>query len=374
MATTTVEPNAQPVPEPTPTPAPEPVAPAATPAAPASASPERDVDDILLDGFRAAEAAGTTPDELVAPTPVAPAAPAAATPEAAPAAAAAEPPASQPMIPKARLDDEIGKRTNAETAAAYWRGIAEGRATVASTAPAAPAAPAVAQKSPREQVAEIDAQVIALADKFDKGEIGMADYKKDELRLNGQRQDILDAAKKPAPTPAIDPVNSDLYLKQLTAKIENEHPYAWLIEADTQWNFIEAEARTSLLNEGVPLTNDAGSALALRTRMAELADRYGPTFTGIAPADAPARASAKSGRQLVKPSAPATPRSPNMPTPEQRASKLELATRHAPDINAAGSGGGGAATYTDDQIAGMTDDQVDALPDAVKRRLVPLPS
>lgn len=345
-----------------------PPAPAPEPAA-ALGARDLDVEDQELEALRRAAAAepaapAAPVDAAPPPEPAAPAAPAG--PALAPEPAAASAPKTVTLT-----QDQFDALQRGTQEAAYWRGMAEGRAPAAA-APGTPAAPA---KTSAQRLDEIDASRLAIAKKFDDGEISYAQATEQQITLDRQARALLQAATPASAAPAAPAHVDDLYLDRVTAELEDAHPYALLIDPKHwAWKGIEQEARQTLLAQGVVLKDgDPRSALAVRTRMAELTDRYGPGMTGIAPAKAASEAATRSGRQAppAQPAAGATAPT-GLPTADERAAKLRLQAQHPPDITGTRGGNNSLADVSDAQIAQMTDDEISALPESIKRKVLPL--
>jgi hypothetical protein len=324
---------------------------AAQPAAPAQPEPT-DVDDIeLRDAKAAAQAeeagkAGTGEDGKPAAAP-------AAQPGVQEQPRGTEPPAPI-MIPKARLDEEIGKRTNLEHEVARLNGQLEAtKAFVQKPAPA-PAQPAAPQKTADERLAEVHAKVDALAAKFDAGELTYAQMKQQERTLASEEQSIreeqlLSRVKPQQPAAAGDP----LYLDRLTADLEANHPYLAAITSEIDFNWLVSRAKEELAAENVPLKGDMGN-YRVRERVAILSDRFGEVLTGKKIA-LPGAAQPSNGQ----PSADA----------QARAAKLNLATDLPPNL-ASMTGASQPGAPTDRAIESMSDDEIAALPKAVRDKMI----
>lgn len=293
---------------------------------------------------------------------------------AAPAAPAAE---ATITVPKARLDAVLAARDRANQENAFLKGQIDvlNRQPAPSATPApAPAAPAKTQK---EQLSDIDAAKVKLAERFDAGEISAKEWKQQETVLDAQGRELLIQAQAPARAPQQPPQDGQLYLENLTAQLEDAHPYSVLIATTdgNKWAFLEAEARSQLLNQGVRLGTDDRSLYALRERMAQLTDHYGPLWTGVPPGEAVAKVAEITGRPAAPAAAarPATPPAPGGLSRQavERANKLALAGRHPPDPAAAGAAGAsGTADITDAQLAQLSDEEITALPEATRRRFI----
>lgn len=381
--------------------------------APTLAPVSDDVDDIELREARAAAkaeeapagtaqpaavegtAAPQPPTPAAAPAPQEPEQPAAASePAAEPAPTPTEPQPKRPaMVPKARFD-EVNTRASsaeeraakAEQDAAYWRGRAEAQQHAAPGAAGQPPAPAPApvQQTPEQRLAEIRSAKEALAKRFDDGEIGMVEHTRlrEELDDKAQaiREEALVAKVKPQQTdPQPQTSGSDsLYLETLTSQLEEKHPWVTIFDkvgGERDWQFLEGEARANLTERGIPLNQGALSSYHLREEMARLADEYGPgMLTKRAQAkgiDLP-----KSPAAMQPPQAPPQSPAPAAPAPGQRtlstvaaarAGKLEQAALAPPRMDTI-SGVPADSGLTESQLNSMSDDDIGALPDAVRRK------
>lgn len=367
-----------------------PLTPTLTPTTAADPVVELDVDEQNLADLRKAETdaaagaaatvdpsktgAGTAADAAAALPGAAGAAAAAG--GAAPAAPAAE---ATITVPKARLDAVLAARDRANQENAFLKGqidvLARQPAPSATPAPA-PAAPAKTQK---EQLSDIDAAKVKLAERFDAGEISAKEWKQQETVLDAQGRELLIQAQAPARAPQQPAQDDQLYLENLTAQLEDAHPYSVLIATTegNKWAFLEAEARSHLLHQGVQLGTDARSLYALRETMAQLTDHYGPIWTGVPVDQAVAKVAEITGRKPAgAPAAAARPATPPAPgglsrQAVERANKLALAGRHPPDPAAAGAAGAsGTADITDAQLAQLSDEEITALPEATRRRFI----
>lgn len=249
-----------------------------------------------------------------------------------------------PMIPKERFD-EVRQQ------AAYWKGVAEGRA---SNQPQTEAAP-VEQAKPADPLAEIEAKRLALADRFDAGEIGMKQYAQESGALDREVIRIAAETAKAA-VPQQQPAD-DLFLDQITADLEAKHPYATMITAPEDWAFIEAKAAAALKEAGVRLDQGPRSDLALRQKMAELTDVYGPTLTGKTLQPQPQQPVPNGQKPGLSPSAQA------------HKDKLELAARMPPDVSSLGATGAGKGEVTEADIERMTEEEIAALPRSIRDRI-----
>lgn len=295
---------------------------------------------------------------------------------AAPAAAASEPPPRDQkpqgiMVPKERLDEALNQRDEARQQAAYHRGLAEARTPQGQPAgngqqPAAP--------TPEQRLAEVHTAIDALAEKFDAGEITMTDFKKQERALDtkaqGIREEVL-LAKVPKAATAPEGNGGDtLYLETLTADLEKNHPWVAIFDkagTDADWKYLEDTARGRLAERGVKDIKGAVGSYELRKEIASLTDELGPALlTTRAKAQGltlPGQSSPPAGQpQQQQPQ-------PLSPTAQNRLGKLQQQGNAPPDVSAMGGGSAGAGV-PDSSIAEMSDEEIAALPQATRRRLL----
>lgn len=354
--------------------APKPATPAAAAApapepetAPALAPVVEDVDDIEL---REAQAAAKA-EEAPAATPAQPAN--TAQPAPAPAAASSEKPKDQPeqqsgvMIPKARLDEVLGKNDELVKQNAFLAGQLEAhKAAGARPAPAAaPPSPAAApQPTAADRLLEVGARQDALAARFDKGEIGYAELKREERKLEDEaykiREEITLSKVQPA-QPQAPSAASDLYLDQLTAELESKHPYILEITNDRDFNWLHAKAVEELQAEGQFVQSPLGN-YRLRERIAVLSDKYGELLTG--------KKLALPGTQLAP--APSTQPATTQPAPsaEAAARAAKIAMQAGMPPNVASMTGTSGDVVSEAAYETMTDDEIAALPAATRHRFL----
>lgn len=327
------------------------------------------------------------------PAPVTPAAPAAAAAEGEPEPVPEPQPAGtkSPMIPKQRLDQALAERDENLRAATYWKGVADARAQ------AQPGAPVPVTQQPQEQpktfeqqLVDIHSEEIALAEKYEAGEITLVEMKRAEQGLRDREQTVREAAfservKSELPSPQPLP-GGDMRLEELTADLEKQHPYLNLIaetdaagnptgltadQVERYWGFMTNEAVAKLASEGHDLRGKSLSSqdkLMLRATIAEISDAYGPVWTG---------------RKLAEPAAapapkPATPPA-KVPQPQQQplsrtaTDRLNALTKRQDmpvDVNALSGAGNDKGEPTEEELLAMSEEQILALPEATRRSLL----
>lgn len=257
-----------------------------------------------------------------------------------------------PMIPKARFDEVNTENARLREQNAYFKGLADAR----QTQPAGDTPAVAPPKSPEDRIAELRQQKVAFAQKFDDGEKTFAEVTAETDKLNDQEHAIREEQLRGNQTPAQPGTSgNELYLEEKTRDLESQHPYAKEIKSQDDWDFITKKAMAEFHAEGVTLPDDARGDLMLRERMATLTDRYGPMLTG---------------KDLSKPSDDGKPETPGGPSglADARKDKLALADKHPPDLSTSGAPGT-PTEYTDEKIAGMSEDDIGELPQSVRDRL-----
>ena len=335
----------------------DPVQPAAPAAEAVTATVDPDDAEVAA-ALAAAESDGKAP---ATPAPAAAAAPAAAQPTPpTPAAAAAPQPSEQPMIPKARFDEVLGQSSAKDIELARLRGENEAlkMVKVPATHGAQPAQPA--QATPDEQLKALRTERLALAKKFDDGEMGLVAYETEKQKLEDREETIREArlAEKFRPAPAAPQASPpDMRLEEKFQELETAHPMLKTTEVmrDDHWEFLLNEAATQLRNEGVVFPQGPLPPLLrfqLSERVANLSDVYGPIW----------------GAKAAQPQQQPAPPKPGLsPQGQARQQKLEMAQDAPPDVNRL-TPSGGQTEFTEDQIANMSDDEILALPTSVRAR------
>lgn len=352
--------------------------PAATPAAPPAAAPietEQDPELVELrqaeaDARRELEVAGEVPPASAPGAAATPAAgTAAATPAATPApattpsattppaaGAAAQPAKKEKFVPLSALAQERAARQRAEARANFEAGKAAALAAVAK-AGGQPAQPAEPELTPEEELQEIDAQKLELAAQFDAGKITAKDMTAKQIELDRRAREIEREQHQPAPANA---QRDDLTLAERTAQIESKYPAVKNLSDDEASSLVTL-AYSQAAREGKPIGKGPAATLELRERVAKLAQTM---YGGPQPAATPAASS--------------TPSQPALsPQAQARATKLEAAATHPPDVSTMGSASTGTGP-SDSEVearlaAATTEEEVDAImrgaPQVINRAL-----
>jgi hypothetical protein len=233
------------------------------------------------------------------------------------------------------------------------------------------------QPTTEQRLAAIQAEQDALAKKFDDGEITMSDLTRQQRELNNReqaiREEVLTAKLRPADTrPDQNAVDNTLYLDTLTAQIEVEHPWVAVIDQTVgdkspEWRMIKERAIENLVARGIDPTKKGTGQYELRKEFATLADQLGPALIGDrAKAKGiaiPGQAPSQGGQQQQQPAL--------SPQAKARAAALAKAEGAPPNLQRmSGVADDGTGVPTDSRLEHMTDDEIGALPDATRRRLL----
>lgn len=219
--------------------------------------------------------------------------------------------------------------------------VSKGGELPAEIQPEAPAEPDTIEKVREERM--------ALAEKFDAGEISARDMEAQRQALEDREWGIRQATFAPAPVQ-----QGDLQLEAATAKLETDYPVLKILSAQ-DLEPLAALARIQAAREGSPIQPGALGTLDLRTRIAKLANQH---FGGGA--------------------APTTTQQPAALSDDAkaRAAKLDLAARMPPDASNLGSAASDVAMSESEILArmeGMTEEEQWAmyktLPGSVKSAL-----
>lgn len=279
-------------------------------------------------------------------------------------------------VPHVRFNEVTKQRDDALLQAAYWKGVAD-----AKQSPQAGDATADAQVTPEAQLADLKTKKLELADQLDEGQLTQREYAEQTSVFEDQEFEIRKAMLAP---PAADPADpgqvaqttpTDLYLETVTAELEQAHPYLALMGdpakdpvANERMTHLANEARVQLVNEGETITDDSRGTLLVRQRVAELSDAYGPVWFKDA--------NVQIGQQPAADGQAKPAIGQDGLTATQRATtdKIAQAAAHPPDTLNVGTGEaqvGDAVADAQAKIESgkMTEDEIAALPEAVKAKI-----
>lgn len=319
---------------------------------------EIDMDDAEVEAARAALEKPAEPQATEAKP--------AATTTTAPTETPAETPEDpdEARIPKWRFDEAVGKEREARARAegelaAYQKLMTQRIAATGGNQPA--------PKTADEQLRDIKAERLAVAAKFDNGEINAGQWAEALEALSDRefaiREERMAARHQQVPQAPV--VADDMRLDEKTMELADQHPYVDLL-TDDQVRHLHGIAVLELRMEGRTLPDNVilppAERFALRERIAELSDRYGQQMTG------------KTLEQLKgKPAQPTAPAKPALsPIALSRQQKLEQARDAPPNLNSI-SGTPSSTEPTEDQIAAMNEEDIIArIPKAARDRMMGL--
>jgi len=273
-------------------------------------------------------------------------------------------------VPKARLDDVLGKLDKAKEEAAYLRGQLDATAARPQGQPGAQQQqPQPQTPSAEQRLSTLYAEQDVLAKKFDDGEITYSELKRQERDLNAREQDIREEillGKMPKPVAASN--NDDLFLDTETAKLEQAHP--WVFIADkvgtvVDWKYVQDRAIDDLVKSGIDPTEGNRGKLALRTKVAELFDELGPSLLGT---KAKAQGITVPGDDAGAPQQ----QRPMSDAALARAAKLNTAGRAPPNLSQMNGNSGDNTTGvpSEARLEAMGDDEIGNLPDSMRKKLL----
>lgn len=152
-------------------------------------------------------------------------------------------------------------------------------------------------------------------------------------------------------------------LEQHLEKMTVEHPWSAELN-DQEIDWLQAIARDEFRGRGQPIqSNSPVDTLRLRQRVAELADMYGPTWYPGRQIAAPQQTPPAQGNQTGNNRQPA-----GNGRVQQNARLASVAGNQPPSLNNAGHADTGEASVTTDKVGAMTEDEIMALPRAVRDR------
>lgn len=264
------------------------------------------------------------------------------------------------------LKTERDARTRAEQEAAYWKGVAEGRIPVKDE-----------PKEPEpDPVVALEAEMDALAKRYEDGEIGAVDFQKENRRLT---RDLLkaEAARDAKPEPKEPEFDQERYQQEII-----EDPWV-------QDRFMEIAKANPWLEQPTPglarglkhdlqalddrvyeLAAAEGVEIKPRTKRGEVMHRaflMAAAHEAGIPAKYGWKPPAKEPDPKPEQKRPAQP--PGSPTADQRKAKADLRRQHPGDPTQAGSAGAPGYEPSTEDILAMDDEEFDALPESTKAKL-----
>lgn len=261
-----------------------------------------------------------------------------------------------PAIPKARFDEVNQARREAEERAAELERQAVFMAGQLEALRGGKPADGEQQQQTEQQdpratkIAELD----ALYEAYDSGEIGMADLKKRERALQAEVAEIEREMRRPRPEQIVQAIQADPYLQDRTAALEAENAWLEHVPPAAIQTALVPMARAMLAEQGVQLRADARSTFLLRQAVVAAGKILG----------------LDKGVPSQTPSNQATNQATNGPTVDQRRAKLDLARNHPPAVTTAGTGSP-AEPFSAADLDRMSDADLANLPASVLERIAP---
>jgi hypothetical protein len=276
-------------------------------------------------------------------------------------------------VPKARFDEVATKASRLADENAYLRGKLDAMAAGAGGQQQQPAAPAAPEPTLFDQIATAiaaeQAKVQEAASRFDNGDLSMVQFKDIEFAAATQIASLRERAmvasleaRKPAATATKIGLSDQAILDQHTIDLEAAHPWVQAL-VPQELQYLASLATDEFKQLGRPLGDGPADTMRLRTRVAQLATKFGPDWYP--------------GRTVAAAQAPAAPPAQTQQRQQQQAAprgqagmdKLNLAGRHPPNPAAAGSPGN-PSEVTAEMVDKMTTEEILALPATVRQRLL----
>ena len=277
------------------------------------------------------------------------------------AAGAAPNPAETIRIPKAEFDKRMRasrvREQEARELAAYWKGVAEGGGV--KPGEAAPAQPEPIQDPHEQAIRAIEDRQVAIAQDLDDGKLTTAEWRKKDLELTREREDLVaQRIENRAVDQATPDPKQDVNVQGFTRDLEETRP--WLKNVPVgMWGKIRPLALDVAKANGLTIDGTAQGTINYRACLVAVLEETG-LHRKFGATDAPAPA------QSTPPAAPAAPRGA---TPAQIKAKAILQGQQPPAPTLAGQGVINAGEVTEASMADMTEAELAALPPAVLKRL-----
>jgi hypothetical protein len=202
-------------------------------------------------------------------------------------------------------------------------------------------------KTAEEEIAEVDAQILQLAQDYDDSKISTVEWKKQELVLNARKNDITRSAE-----PVV--TQDDTTLQVHVVKLQDTYPILNVLSVE-QLKPFEQQAYAQAQAEGKPIQPNNIGTIELRERMARLAQAH---YDKVLKRETAQPGNTGNGGAPAKPQLSASA--------QAREAKLELAGNHPPDIAALGAGAPGGEISEAELLRQITalggdDDAIDRL-------------
>ncbi|MAX82360.1 MAG: hypothetical protein CL843_19550 [Crocinitomicaceae bacterium] len=270
------------------------------------------------------------------------------------------------MIPKARLDQETGRRRQLEEEIEEARrklAFFEGRESVRAEAvkPESEAEP----KKDRKSVDVLETEIDQIWEQADAGDLTLSQARKLEREKLAEidqlkQSEINDNRKKPEQQPDLAKSVVEREINREAQRVVDDHPYLGELSPNDV-AYLGSKLDEQIKSQGLREPRDPIDRQIWRMKeIGKLSDDFGPRLTGktLAPKTAPdPEPTPDQQKQAAKAKA------------EGRAKKQEIAQKQPPSSTATGAAEGGVGEYTDEQIANMSETELEKLPPAVLDRL-----
>jgi len=237
-----------------------------------------------------------------------------------------DPAPDTPMIPKARLDEVLGRLTEAERLSAYQAGQIEAYKN-SRQQPNSDAAPV---ETPEQKISAIDQKVSALETQFNDGDLSTSEYIRQAMALQDEKTTIRMDAQQPTEalvSPSPNATNPDLALELETQKLETAHAnLSTLSTADVSYLLGKAHEMAQAAGHPYDMDNPV-DVLRARTDIAVLSDTFVPVGQTVT-----------TKTTDVASQQPATKDSQSAAV-QQRGAKLDLQNLMPPDLTQTGHTG-----------------------------------
>lgn len=283
------------------------------------------------------------------------------------------------MVPKERLDQVLSELAKQREHNAFLTGVTKALETRQPANNGQQQTQDPPKPTAEQRLAEVHTAIDALAAQLDDGQLSFAEFKKQERELQNKeqaiREEVLAEKLKPAAQqqPQQPQSGDTLYLDQLTAKLETDHPWVQVFTdlqgSDREWDYITGIARDNLAAKGIQLNGTDVARYQLRKEIAVLCDQYGPALIGEKAKAAGIKLPGAQAQQQNQQQQPLSPQA------QARLKALEKAAGAPPDLaTLSGNAGDPAGTMTDDRLEHISEDEYDKLPVGLRNKLLGIDS
>ncbi len=281
------------------------------------------------------------------------------------------------MVPKAALDDARKQARTFRDENIYLKGALKARETMPAAVPAVVPQPAATPQQTVQDLIRAQAQRILDASKtFDEGELTMVQFKEIEFQANDiiadlRARHLLNHIQSNLPVPQPERVGlaDGERLDQHVEEMAAAYPWSAVL-TDQELSMLAGMARADASRLGQPFTEGPAETMRLRQAIAELSEFYGPRWYPNGHPDLQVAAQPTPSTRV----APAQPNGGHQPPIRSGADAarraIELASRQPPNTSQAGYGDTGTDQLpSEDRIDAMSEDEMLALPKAMRARL-----